>query len=156
MSIEEREYYMKPSTLQHIVFVMCDNQYLYTKWLSMLLDIIVIHLINTAQINLEIGEPFMNKFNDCFNYTNGYLLVGILIQNKYLLNIDITRMIECFHFAYDLLTTNKAIYFKYIWDYILDITNDPNIINVCLMKEIFNNQSKKTQPYFDIFFPDCY
>ena len=115
MSLEEREYYMEPSTLQHIVFVMCNDQYLYSKWLPMFLDITVIHLLSTPQIKLEIGEPFMNKFNDCFHYTNGYLLVGILIQNNYTLNIDITIMVDCFHMAYYLLTTNKAIYFKYIY-----------------------------------------
>ena len=75
----------------------------------MFLDIIVIHLLNSTQINLEIGEHFMNKLKDCFHYTNGYLLVGILIQNNYTLNIDITIMINCFHLAYYLLTTNKYI-----------------------------------------------
>ena len=37
-------------------------------------------------------------------------------------------------------------------DYILDYTNDTSFINVCLIKEIFNKQSKKPQPYFDVFF----
>ena len=80
MSFEEREYYLDADCLQNIIFSICKDQYLYWQWLKMFLDILIIHLLNPHAFSF--GKAFLGKLIDCFHFTNGYLLIGIIFSDK--------------------------------------------------------------------------